>query len=54
MQWQLAENPPADRMIQIYFAGNKWWSPPVWAGSADDVQGAEADVWVSDLPETTD
>lgn len=41
MQWQLAESPPADRLVQIYFQCSKWWEPP--SRSAHGVRAAETD-----------
>jgi hypothetical protein len=56
LERELAENPPVDRLVQIYFASQKWWSPPgaeanpVREGEDDD----EAGEWDSGLPDVTD
>lgn len=54
MEQQLAEEPPADRLIAVYFAAQKWWSPP----DRTDASGAAADgdpeIWESDLPDVTE
>ena len=56
MEWQLAEHPPADRLIASYFIGQKWWSPPQRTpcapGAATD--DAEDGEWESPFADVTD
>lgn len=57
MEWQLAENPPADRLAAIYFIGNQWWEPPTRTGSGAHISAASEDadeVWESPFPDVTD
>lgn len=51
MVQELAENPPADRLLALYFAARDWWSPPQmsFAGGTPD-----GDVWECPFPETTE
>lgn len=50
MSKQLAEEPPADRLIAVYFAANKWWTPPSLGDAADEEPGE----WQSPYPDVTD
>jgi hypothetical protein len=45
MQAELSENPPADRLIQLYFEANKWWSPPGRAHAGPDDGEEDAGEW---------
>jgi len=50
MEWQLAENPPTDRLVALYFIGNKWWEPPSRTEFAHDVRDdGEPQIWESPL-----
>jgi hypothetical protein len=53
IQQQLAENPPVDRLAQIYFAGNKWWSPPE-RSAAVAASSDEPEIWENPFPDVTD
>jgi hypothetical protein len=52
MQRNLAKDPPADRLVQLYFIGNKWWEPPDAApsGSGSD----EIEEWDCPYPDVTE
>ncbi len=54
MQQQLAEQPPTDRLIALYFAAQKWWSPPSRPGPDGAPDDEEAEVWDSGLPDVTE
>lgn len=55
MEWQLAEEPPVDRLVAIYFAAQKWWEPPARASAArDDAAEDESEVWECPLPDVTE
>jgi hypothetical protein len=57
LERELAENPPADRLIQIYFAAQKWWSPPDGEASRGREDGSDDDdegVWECPLPDVTE
>lgn len=54
MELQLAENPPADRLLQLYFASNKWWSPPERTACADGEEVAEEEAWECPFPDVTE
>ncbi len=54
IEYQLAEDPPADRLIQVYFAANHWWSPPQRPGEAPESASEEPDVWENPYPDVTD
>lgn len=52
MEQQLAESPPVDTLLQIYFQAKQWWSPPVRAELATDVMPEE--VWECPFPDQTE
>ena len=55
MEQQLAEDPPADRLLQLYFVGMKWWSPPERGGGAGAPQDADqAEAWECPYPDRTE
>ncbi|MGC1300933.1 MAG: hypothetical protein WA840_01040 [Caulobacteraceae bacterium] len=54
MSQQLAEEPPVDQFAALYFAGNKWWSPPERTAFASGGPEEDAGVWVSPLPDVTE
>lgn len=54
-QPQLIDDPPADRLVQLYFLANKWWQPPERGTASDDEDDGDDDgLWVSPLPGVTD
>lgn len=52
MEQQLAENPPADHLVQFYFRANKWWDPPSRSEIGGDSE--EDEVWECPLPDVTE
>ena len=55
MEWQLAENPPADRLAALYLTAQKMWERPTrtaFAGGA--VASEEAEEWESPFPAVTE
>jgi hypothetical protein len=55
MEQQLAEEPPADRLIAMYFAANKWWEPPARGGTAaEPADDEDLEIWECPFPETTE
>ena len=51
---QLAEEPPADQLVAVYFAAHKWWSPPARSAGAAAAEAEGPEVWTSDLPDYTE
>ena len=52
MQEELADHPPTDHLLVLYFRAQKWWEPPTrrtaFADPADDGE------WTSGLPDETE
>ncbi|CAN5577660.1 hypothetical protein BH10PSE14_BH10PSE14_06790 [soil metagenome] len=51
---ELAENPPADDLIQIYFMANKWWTPPEDTSGDGGDEEVEPELWECPFPDATD
>lgn len=45
MQESIAERPPLDHFVRLYFMGREWWHPPARAARQ------ETELPESDLPE---
>lgn len=54
IEQQLAEHPPADRLLAFYFAAKQWWTPPASSADPSGSEAPEAEIWECPFPETTE